>query len=153
MNWRDFELGAPELAALARDEFGKTGIALVGTLRRDGSPRISCVYPCILETELYLAMMWQSRKAVDLLRDPRLVLHNAVATNLGDETEVILRGNALELKGEDSKRRYLDAVPEWADRRFHLFAFDLESAALVRYEAGMQHVRVWPGGVEFTRPY
>jgi hypothetical protein len=128
-------------------------MALVGTVRRDGSPRISCVYPYILRGKLYLAMMWRSRKAVDLLRDPRLVLHNAVSTNRGDETEVILRGTAVELEDVESKRRYRAVVPEWGDRKFHLFVVDIESASVVRYEAGTQHVRVWPLGVEFTRLY
>ncbi len=146
-------MGAPELAALAREQFAQAGMALIGTVRRDGSPRISCVYPCLLEAELYLAMMWRSRKAVDLLRDPRLVLHNAVSTNLGDETEVILRGTVVERSDEESKGRYLSAVPEWGDRRFHLFVVDLETAAVVRYQEGTQHVAVWPRGVEFRRSY
>ena len=98
-------------------------------------------------------MMWRSRKAIDLLRDPRLVLHNAVSTNRGDETEVILRGKAIERGDDASLRRYLAAVPEWGDRRFHLFVVDLESAAIIRYESGTQQVSVWPQGVEFTRPY
>ncbi|HEU0248795.1 MAG TPA: pyridoxamine 5'-phosphate oxidase family protein [Gaiellaceae bacterium] len=153
MNWRDLEVGAPALADLARRQFAEAGMAVVGTLRRDGSPRISCVYPCVLDEELYLGMMWRSRKAIDLLRDPRLVLHNAVSTNRGDETEVILRGKAIERGDDGLLRRYLAAVPEWGDRRFHLFVVDLESAAIIRYESGTQQVSVWPQGVEFTRPY
>ena len=81
MNWHELEVGAPELAALARKQFAQASMVLVGTLQHDGSPRISCVYPCVLEADLYLAMMWRSRKAVGLLRDPRLVLHNAISTN------------------------------------------------------------------------
>lgn len=153
MNWRELEAGAPELAALARDEFERTEMALVGTLRRDGSPRISCVYPCVLDGELLLGMMWRSRKAVDLLRDPRLVLRNAICTNRGDEVEVILRGVASEVADDETRARYLDAVPGWGDRRFHLFAVQLETAAVIRYEAGEQYVHVWPLGVDFRRSY
>lgn len=153
MNWHELEAGAPDLAALAKEHFERTGMALVGTLRRDGSPRISCVYPCILEGDLVLAMMWRSRKAVDLLRDSRLVLHNAISTNRGDEVEVILRGTALEIGDARLRSRYLTAVPEWGERQSHLFVVDLESAAVIRYEAGEQHLKVWPQGVEFQRPY
>jgi len=153
MNWRELQTGAPDLAALAHEHFERAGMALVGTVRRDGSPRISCVYPCVLDDDLLLAMMWRSRKAVDLLRDPRLVLHNAISTNRGDEVEVILRGRAVEIGGADSRSRYLAAVPEWGDRQFHLFAVDLEGAAVVRYRAGEQYVKVWPQGVEIQRPY
>ena len=153
MDWGDLEAGAPELAALARDEFARAEMALVGTLRRDGSPRISCVYPCIVDGALLLGMMWRSRKAMDLLRDPRLVLRNAICTNRGDEVEVILRGLASEVSDDATRARYLDAVSSWGDRRFHLFVVELETAAVIRYEAGEQYVRVWPAGAEFRRPY
>ena len=128
-------------------------MAPVGTLRQDGSPRISCVYPHVLDGALLLGMMWRSRKAVDLLRDPRLVLRNAICTNRGDEVEVILRGEAKEVGDADTRTRYLEAVPAWGDRRFHLFAVDLEDAALISYESGEQYVRVWPAGTERRRRY
>ena len=153
MNWRELEEGAPDLARLIIEQFERAGMALVGTLRRDGSPRISCIYPCVLDDELTLGMMWRSRKAVDLLRDPRLTLHNAICTNRGDEVEVILRGTAAEVGDHGAKQRYLAIVPSWEERRFHLFAVDLESASLIRYEAGDQYVKVWPRGIELRRPY
>jgi len=153
MHWSELETGAPEIAALAHERFATTGMALVGTVRRDGSPRISCIYPCLLEGDLYLGMMWRSRKAVDLMRDPRLVIHNAISTNRGDEVEVILRGTAVEVDDEETKNRYLDAVPAWGSRRFHLFRVSLEDASMIRYESGTQQVKVWPRGVEFRRPY
>jgi hypothetical protein len=128
-------------------------MALVGTVRRDGSPRISCVRPCVLDGDLYLGMMWRSRKAVDLLQDPRLVLHNAVATNEGNEVEVALHGHAVPVEDDDGRRRYVEASPEWAERRFHLFRLEIESAGVVRYRDGLQHVEAWPRGRSFTRPY
>jgi hypothetical protein len=153
MTWADLERGAPDLAALARDEFARSGMALVGTLRRDGSPRISNVEPVIADGELYLGMMWQSRKALDLLRDPRLVLRNAVCTNTGDEVELILRGRAVGVEDETRREKYLEASEAaWGDSPFHLFAVAIESAALIRYGGGKQHVKVWPQGTEFTRP-
>ena len=153
MRWEQFETQVPELAALARSEFERHGMVLVGTLRKDGSPRISCVLPYVLEGELYLGMMWQSRKAVDLLRDPRLVLHNPISTNQGDEVEISLRGRAVEIDDEKTRRRYVESLSEWEGRGFHLFSVDIESVGLIRYDRGEQHVKVWPRGAEFTRPY
>lgn len=153
MRWEQFEAGAPELAALARAEFERYGMALVGTLRNDGSPRISSVLPHVLEGELYLGMMWRSRKAVDLLRNPRLVLRNPVCTNRGDEVELSLHGQAVEIHDEAVRGRYVQDRPEWDKRDFHLFSVDIQSVGLVRYEAGEQHVKVWPRGTEFTRRY
>ncbi len=153
MKWEEFEAGAPELAELARTEFERHGMALVGTVRKDGSPRISCVLPYILGGELYLGMMWRSRKAVDLQRDPRLVLHNPISTNRGDEVEISLQGRAVEVGDEATRRRYVQNLSEWAGRDFHLYSVDIESVGLIRYERGQQHVKVWPAGTEFTRAY
>jgi hypothetical protein len=153
VKWEEFEASAPELAALAREEFERYGMVLVGTLRKDGSPRISCVLPYVLEGELYLGMMRRSRKAVDLLREPRLVLHNPICTNRGDEVEISLQGRAVEIRDQDVRRRYVDALSEWDRREFHLFSVDIQSAGLVRYERGEQHVKAWPRGADFTRPY
>ena len=100
MTWEEFEAGAPELAELARAEFERHRLVLVGTLRKDGSPRISCVLPYVLDGELYLGMMWHSRKAIDLQRDSRVVLHNPISTNQGDELEISLRGAS----GRDRRR-------------------------------------------------
>lgn len=41
MTWRAFAEAAPELAAFAETDFGQAGMALVATVRRDGSPRIT----------------------------------------------------------------------------------------------------------------
>lgn len=153
MRWEEFEASEPELAALARAEFGRSAMVLVGTLRKDGSPRISCVLPYVLDGELLLGMMWQSRKAVDLRRDPRLVLHNPISTNQGDEVEISLRGRAVEIDDERTRRRYVENLPEWEERDFHLFSVDIESVGLIRYDRGEQHVKVWPRGAEFTRRY
>jgi len=153
VRWEEFEASEPELAALARAEFERSAMVLVGTLRKDGSPRISCVLPYVLDGELLLGMMWQSRKAVDLQRDSRLVLHNPISTNHGDEVEISLRGRAVEIDDDKTRQRYVKNLPEWEGRDFHLFSVDIESVGLIRYDRGEQHVKVWPRGPEFTRRY
>jgi hypothetical protein len=154
VRWQDLDAGAPELAAAGLAEFERSGMALVGTLRRDGRPRISCVDPLVLGGDLLLGMMWRSRKAVDLLRDPRLVLHNAICSNTGDELEFSLHGRAEEVRDDTVRARFVEATGEtWRGRELHLFRVEVESAAIVRYEAGEQYVHVWPSGVERRRTY
>jgi hypothetical protein len=138
--WEQFEAAAPELAALGSRQFEQSGVALIGTLRKDGSPRISCVEPCLLDGVLYLGMMWQSRKALDLLHDPRLVLHNTVCTSTGDEVEFSLRGRAIEIRDPEVRRRERTERPSWQEPHFHLFSLDIESARLVEYGGGEQAV-------------
>jgi len=156
MSWHTFAAAAPDLAAFAQEQFAPGRVAVVGSIRADGSPRISSVEPHIMEGELYVGMMWQSRKALDLLRDPRILLRNAVCTSSGDEAEISLRGRAVEIHDPAVRQRYIAAVAEriaWQEPHFHLFAVQIESAALVRYGQGQQSVKLWPQGGEFTRPY
>src|SRR5205823_5078484 len=156
MRWEEFEAAAPEMAAFAREQLEQRSVMVIGTIRADGSPRISLVEPWILDGELYLGMMWRSRKALDLLRDPRAVLHNAICSSTGEEAEVSLRGRAVEIRDPGRRRKYTEAVAErisWEEPHFHLFSLDIEGAALIRYGRGEQSVKVWPQGAEFRRPY
>jgi hypothetical protein len=155
MRWGQFEADVPSMAATARSLIEQTGVAVIGTVRADGSPRINSCEPGFIDGELYLGMMWGSRKALDLLRDPRIVVRNTVCTSTGDEAEVTLRGRAIEIPEPTLRRRFVEAMSERATWRepFHLFALDIEAAALVQYGSGMQTTHLWPQGTEVSRPY
>ncbi len=70
-------------------------LALLGTLRRDSSPRISPIEPCIAEGQLLIGVMVWSRKADDLRRDPRYALHSAVTDPDSGEGELKLHGQLV----------------------------------------------------------
>ena len=146
--WREFAALAPELAALGEAQFARTGLALVGTLRRDGWPRISPVEPFIVDGELYLGMMWRSVKALDLLRDPRCVVHSSVSDREGAEGEFKVYGRAVEITELAQRRRFADAVyaaigfrPE--EPEFHCFAIAIESATFSQLHDGQFHRQIW----------
>ncbi len=91
-----------------------------------------------------------------MARDRRLVLRNAICSNIGAEVELSLTGLAVAVTEPDLHQRYVRAVAErtaWTEPDFHLFAVDIRGAALVAYAHGEQLVRVWPQGVERRRPY
>ena len=92
MDWQAFSISAPQLAALGEERFDRTGLVLLATLRKTGWPRISPLEFLVFEGQLYLGMMWQSRKALDLLRDPRCSLHSTVSDRQGSEGEFKLYG-------------------------------------------------------------
>src|ERR687886_3125309 len=93
--WKDVASSAPELAALVRARFEATGLGLLATLRRDGSPRISGIEPLFTDDELWLGMMPESRKADDLLRDPRFALHSATEDKQVTHGDARLSGRAV----------------------------------------------------------
>ncbi len=61
-SWPDVELSAPELARLGMAQLNSARVALLGTLRRDGSPRISPIEPCIADGQLLIGAMARSVK-------------------------------------------------------------------------------------------
>jgi Pyridoxamine 5'-phosphate oxidase len=94
-DWRDLEQGAPELARLGLARLRASGVAMLGTLRPDGSPRISPLEPHLVGGQLLVGAMTWSKKAADLLRDPRYVLHSAVTGPDNGEGELKLHGSAV----------------------------------------------------------
>jgi hypothetical protein len=158
MRWTDVEQRQPRLAEAARRRLIDPGVLLVVTTRRDGSPRLSPVEPFVLDGDLWLSMMWQSRKAADLLRDPRILVHSIVTRREGDEGELKVRGRARDERDPQLQGRYAAAVGEvlgWQPEvgRFHLFAVDVESVGLLRYDepTGDQYVATWPPAREVVR--
>jgi len=155
MIWQGFEEAAPELAELGRQRFEATHVALLGTLRRDGSARISPIEPNLVLGHLLLGMLAGSNKARDVSRDPRCTIHSAVSDVNGSEGEFKLHGRALVvtdpalLHGEyEAWWTADDASPS------RVFSFDIESAAHIAWdlERGEMTVRRWsPGsGVEMS---
>ena len=162
MIWRDFHEAMPELAQLVEDEFKRTGVVLVGTLRRDGSPRISPVEPVFAHSQILLGMMWRSQKALDLLRDPRCVLHSAITNPEGGETEVKLRGRAQDPQDADLREQYHHVFRErWKLRppaSVHVFSLEIESVSVIAYDIanGEMFVKLWDPQLalrETRRPY
>jgi hypothetical protein len=98
MRWNDLRRDAAGLADMAHERLIAPGVLLVATIRRDGTPPLGPVEPLILEGDLYLSMMWRSRKASDLLRDDRVLVHSVVTTRDGTEGEVKLRGRAISVE-------------------------------------------------------
>src|SRR5258708_38683987 len=78
-------------------------VTLLGTLRRDASPRISPVEPCIVAGQLLIGAMAWPTKVDDPRQDPRYTLHSAVTAPDGGEGELKLSGRAVET-GHDHHR-------------------------------------------------
>jgi predicted pyridoxine 5'-phosphate oxidase superfamily flavin-nucleotide-binding protein len=138
VRWDEFAAACPEIADLATERFRRQELCMIGTLRTDGSPRIS---PCELDFtqgHLILGMMWQSRKALDLLRDPRCVLHTCTTDRMGTEGDAKLYGRAIDLRDPALRQAYRAAVKariDWApdEPNFHAFSVDVRSAGFISF--------------------
>jgi hypothetical protein len=119
-SWREFETEVPEFAGRVRERLDARKHKTLATLRRDGSPRISGIECDVEDGELQFGAMWQSVKALDLLRDPRFALHS------GSDDPPDWPGDA-KVAGVVRAE-----VREGVDHdRYHLFAADIHEAVLV----------------------
>ncbi len=147
VSWSAFEAANPELAAIATRRIDDEGLVLVGTLRRNGWPRISPVEPLFVDGQLELGMMWRSKKALDLLADPRPVVHSTVSERAGTEGDVKVYGRAVPIGSVDERERYgraLEARIGWRpDRDFHLFKVDVTEVGYFVVADGGHRVRTW----------
>ncbi len=149
--WREFCAQAPDLATRAEAVFAATGVLLLGTIRRDGSPRISPLEAVIADGRLWMGMMPDSHKARDLDRDPRCTVHAAIIDRFGNPGEFKAHGVARPATTEADHRRYAAALeakigvdPGTSGYVLHTFA--LASAALFVTGESSRTVTRWRAG-------
>ena len=123
-------------------------MVMLGTIRKDSYPRISPVGVVFTEGQLCLGMMWHSKKALGLLRNPRCTVHSATSNRDGSQGDFKVIGQAVEVTDLEVRGRYSDAVYEKIGFKpekpeFHLFFVDVESVALVEFKDEKMTNTVW----------
>jgi Pyridoxamine 5'-phosphate oxidase len=152
VSWHALEQGAPDIATLAAERFDRDRLALLGTLRRDGRPRISPIAPYLARGELLLGAMRRSAKARDLVRDPRCVVHSAVTDPHGGDGELKLSGRAREVTDPAVR----DAPPDawWIGRPAEealVVAIEVDEAAFLSWDTAQETmtVRRWSPAIGY----
>ena len=108
LTWSELERAAPEITAPGRELLERFQFVFVGTLTKDGSPRVNPCEAYVIDGHLLLNMMPRSLKALDLLRDPRIYVHTPVISKDGVEGEFKLGGTATVLEDEELRRKLDD---------------------------------------------
>ncbi|MFE3854278.1 pyridoxamine 5'-phosphate oxidase family protein [Streptomyces griseorubiginosus] len=146
MNWAAFSAAEPDLAKTVEERFGAFSHHVLATLRKDGSPRTSGLEVRFLNGELWLGMMPDSLKALDLLRDPRFALQaNPGEGQTMGGGDVRISGRASEVTDPETKAAYGEEVepPE----PFHLFRTELTEVVRTYVEDEKYLVvQVWKPG-------
>lgn len=95
--WSSFLADAPALAAAVRARFEANLHHVLGTLRPDGSPRLSGTEVQFEDGHVTLGMMPGSRKLSDVRTDPRVELHSAPLEEGLAEGDAKLSGHLVEI--------------------------------------------------------
>src|SRR5262245_57749350 len=110
MRWDEFAAACPEIADRAAERFRRAALVFLGTVRPDGSARVSPCEVDLVDGELLLGMMWRSQKAVDLLRDPRITVHSATSDRMNPDGDVKIRGRAIDVQDRERRQAFRDAI-------------------------------------------
>lgn len=146
-SWGDVVAEAPELAAKVEARFAAHEHAVLGTVRRDGSPRLSGTETTFKDGQLWLGSMAGARKADDVRRDPRIALHSATADADLAGGDAKVSGVAEEIT-DDATRA---AVVEGAPGPFVLWRIDVREVALVEVASDHLVISSWHQGRGFRQ--
>ncbi|MGH8945534.1 MAG: pyridoxamine 5'-phosphate oxidase family protein [Acidimicrobiia bacterium] len=147
MRWAELEAAAPELAARGRSLIERLGFVFVGTIRRDGSPRISPVEAHLVGGQLMLVMIPGTRKARDVGRDSRVVLQSPITDAADPGHELKLWGRAVEVDDRvqrEATADQIETVSGWRpDPSWSFLALEIESAVLMEWRQGEMLLTRW----------
>lgn len=94
--WAAFSADAPELAERIRARFAANLHHVIGTIRRNGAPRLSGTEVNIGPAAVTIGMMGGSRKLVDVRTDPRVEIHSAPLEDDLENGDAKLVGRLIE---------------------------------------------------------
>jgi hypothetical protein len=144
--WEELEHEAPDLAKRVHARFVAHKHNLVATLRRDGAPRISGVEVQYSGGQLWIGMMGASRKAGDLLRDPRLALHSAPVDLMLADGDAKISGRGVEVVDPGEIAAWLGDLGSEPPEPFHLFRVEIDEVSIVTVAGNKLVVDAWRPG-------
>jgi len=142
LTWEQFEKAAPEMASFGVQRMSE-GVMYLGTVRKDGYPRLHPFTPFVSSGHLFAFMYPTSPKGHDLQRDGRYVIHSLVKDMDGTDGEFMITGKANLI--EDPQMRTLAAkgCPYNPSGTYVCFEFFVEECMTNQYVNGNPQVTKW----------
>lgn len=137
-SWDTISTGAPSLAAQIHARFAGHAHHILGTIDKSGSPRLSGINLMWDEGIVWFGCMPNSRKIVDIDRDPRIAVHSAPLSVELDGGDARISGRAHSLEAS----RVMSWRPDTpADGVF--FGIDIEKVHLAEVQGKDLKVSMW----------
>lgn len=132
-SWQHFAIEAPRLAEVVKGRFAANRHHVLGTVRADGSPRLSGTEVRVDSEHVRLGMMVGSQKLHDVERDPRIELHSAPLDPELHDGDARIRGRVVHEEPAD-------------DGEGSMFVVDIAAVSLVEVDGEELVITVWTPG-------
>ena len=142
ISWKEFEEREPELASFGLERLARK-VMYLGTIRREGYPRVHPFTPFVSSGHLFAFMEPTSPKAHDLKRSACYAMHSQVTDESGAGGEFMISGKAFEVSDPVLREVAVQGCPYEPKERYVCFEFMLEECMTNVYEAGRPNIRRW----------
>jgi Pyridoxamine 5'-phosphate oxidase len=142
LSWEQFEKAAPEMARFGAQRMAEK-VMYIGTLRKDGYPRVHPFTPFVSAGRLFAFMYATSPKGHDLKRDGRYVIHSLVKDWNGGDGEFTITGRARLVEDEKTRAIAVQGCPYTATADYVCFEFLVEECLTNHYVDGKPQPARW----------
>ena len=142
LTWKEFEESAPEMARFGTQRMSDR-VMYIGTVRRDGYPRVHPFTPFVSEGHLFAFMEPTSPKGHDLVRDGRFTVHSLVKDWNGSDGEFTMTGRARLVEDAKMRETAIKGCPYTPQSRYVCFEFLLEECMTNHYVGGKPQFARW----------
>ena len=142
LSWAEFEKVAPEMASFGAERMAER-VMYIGTVRKDGYPRVHPFTPFVSAGRLFAFMEPTSPKGHDIRRDGRYVVHSLVKDMNGTDGEFSITGRARLVVDPPTRDLAVKGCPYKPAERHVLFEFFVEEAFTTNYIGGKPQYARW----------
>jgi hypothetical protein len=118
-------------------------VMYIGTLRKDGYPRVHPFTPFVSSGRLFAFMYPTSPKGHDLKRDGRYVIHSLVKDWNGADGEFTITGRARLIEDEKTRGIAVQGCPYTPKGKYICFEFMVEECLTNNYVDGKPQFARW----------
>ncbi len=142
LTWEEFEKSAPEMARFGSQKLSE-GMMYIGTVRKDGYPRLHPFSPFVASGHLFAFMEPTSPKGHDIRRSGLYTAHSQVKDSQGTGGEFSITGKARPVEDASTRELAVKGCPYNPADRYVLFEFFIERCLTTHYVDGKPQFVRW----------
>lgn len=140
--WSEFARESPDMASFGAKRMAGR-VMYIGTVRRDGYPRVHPFTPFVSSGRLFAFMEPTSPKAHDIQRNGRYTIHSLVKDWNGSDGEFSITGTARLVDDPTTRALAAAGCPYTPQDRYICFEFFLEECLTNQYVGGKPQFVRW----------